>query len=819
MKSYLSLLICLLWVVSLTSAQNAAKLKGKYLGQEPPGKVPELFAPGIISTKHYEHSAPAFSPDGNTVLWTVIYERGKPARMLEMQQLNGTWTEPASPSFADLTTDDFYPTFSVDGKKLYFSSRRKVPAGYKDAGLRIWEVEKTQNGWGKPVPFDTVVSRGEDYALSMTRNGSAYFAIRRQNGRVFDIVTCQKQNNQYVRPETLPYNINTTASEDGAFIAPDESYLIFESARPGSIEGSTDLYISFRKKGGSWGRAINMGPEINSKFTERFPKLSPDGKYLFFGSDRNLMPGAEGTDVYWVDARVIEDLKAADSNKESAIDQDGKEILAALYGNDFAKNASLLKQWLQRHPFDEDAFVSYISSLRRSKQITEAEREIKAKETKLPTSIDMKMEVALVMYEMNQGEEAEKYVLSQLSPVPQQRFHYTQLANQLYQMKKYAESAAIYDAALKIQPGGPEYYNMACSWSLAGNKDKAFEALHNAADQGYTARNNFETDADLDLLKSDSRWTAFMQKLDVPFNGATPYKRAHHELVYDNITKSVLMMGGSTPLNGGQAFKFFNDIWANNKSGWRKVGNAGDERSGIRLAFDSRRNKLLCYGGFTGNNQSSGQLRAYENGEWKVLSDIPEMKAAEPGFVYDVARDKFIAFGGTAGRGLVNGAVWEWDGSVWKKFEGVMPPARQAFAMVYDSKRKRTIIFGGSAAGPDQSFGDTWEFDGNEWKKISEDGPGPRMTMGYAYDSKNEMMIIFGGLGANGVLGDTWGWNGKEWKQLSGDGPSPRMMGYMAYDQERERVVMFGGRLGWPNDAGDTWEWDGKEWEESNKYD
>jgi hypothetical protein len=47
--------------------------------------------------------------------------------------------------------------------------------------------------------------------------------------------------------------------------------------------------------------------------------------------------------------------------------------------------------------------------------------------------------------------------------------------NRIWALKKYAESAAIYDAALKIQPNGPDYYNMACSWSLSGNKDKAFK--------------------------------------------------------------------------------------------------------------------------------------------------------------------------------------------------------------------------------------------------------------------------------------------------------------------------------------------------------
>ena len=41
-------------------------LKGPYLGQKPPGNTPELFAPGIVSTRHYENSI-TLSPDGNEI--------------------------------------------------------------------------------------------------------------------------------------------------------------------------------------------------------------------------------------------------------------------------------------------------------------------------------------------------------------------------------------------------------------------------------------------------------------------------------------------------------------------------------------------------------------------------------------------------------------------------------------------------------------------------------------------------------------------------------------------------------------------------------
>lgn len=291
-----------------------------------------------------------------------------------------------------------------------------------------------------------------------------------------------------------------------------------------------------------------------------------------------------------------------------------------------------------------------------------------------------------------------------------------------------------------------------------------------------------------------------------------PFQRAHHELVYDGNSKSVLLIGGSTPLNGGQSFRFFNDIWSFDGEKWKKVANVGDERSGIRTAFNTKRNKLYSYGGFTKDNQPSAQLRVLENDGWKILSDIPEMAAAEPGFVYDEARDRLIAFGGS-GRGQLNGTTWEWNGSNWTKFDGENPEPRQAFNMVYDAKRKRTVLFGGFGAN-NKRFGDTWEFDGKKWRKVSDEGPGARMAAGATYDPKRGFTILFGGMADGASKNDTWAWDGKAWKKLAEDGPSGRGMGMIAYDKTRDRIVLFGGRVTWPNDVNDTWEWDGQKWTE-----
>lgn len=276
------------------------------------------------------------------------------------------------------------------------------------------------------------------------------------------------------------------------------------------------------------------------------------------------------------------------------------------------------------------------------------------------------------------------------------------------------------------------------------------------------------------------------------------------------------MTGGSTPLDGGQRFQFFNDLWTFGDSSWRLLSESGERVSGIGLAYDDRRGQVFSFGGY--NGQSLGDLRRLEGDKWQVLGRAPEIAAAEPGFVYDSKRDRFVMFGGSAGPGRALGETWEYDGSAWTRVAGTAPPARQAHAMTYDARRGRTVLFGGMGVGPQgqvpPTLGDTWEYDGTSWVPRDGPAPSPRHGAGVAYDSRRGLVILFGGLGADGFLGDTWAWNGMVWQQLSATGPEPRAMGYLAYDKRRDRVVLFGGRKGWPDgDLGDTWEWDGSRWQ------
>lgn len=89
---------------------------------------------------------------------------------------------------------------------------------------------------------------------------------------------------------------------EGSVFSPDGEKLYFSSNRPGGM-GNTDIWFVERNKNG-WGKPINMGREINTKEWDRFPFVSPDGKYLFF-----TRGGSNSSALFWVCAKIIDRLK------------------------------------------------------------------------------------------------------------------------------------------------------------------------------------------------------------------------------------------------------------------------------------------------------------------------------------------------------------------------------------------------------------------------------------------------------------------------------------------------------------------------------
>jgi hypothetical protein len=280
-------------------------LRGDYLGQTPPGKTPQIFAQGIVSSIWGLHSTAVFSPDGNEVYWRPMiskpdatYSTGGP---YTMKRVSGVWTAPQQPAPFNSDMDDDVPIFSTDGNRLFVLSPRPLPGEQQARKRNIWVMDKTETGWSDFRPFDPTLNAYEMYwQFSMDKSGNFYFGSSAGGGKgMMDIYCARFENGKYNTPVNLGEQINTEKLEMTPFIALDGSYLLYSK--------DEDIFVSFLQKDGSWGKAINMGPSINSDGLELCPVVSSDGKYLFFNSSRN---GVIST--YWVDANIISEIK----NKE-----------------------------------------------------------------------------------------------------------------------------------------------------------------------------------------------------------------------------------------------------------------------------------------------------------------------------------------------------------------------------------------------------------------------------------------------------------------------------------------------------------------------
>jgi Tol biopolymer transport system component len=141
-------------------------------------------------------------------------------------------------------------------------------------------------------------------------NGNLYFFTSRKDGiGKCDIYVSKFINGRYLPPVSLSKAVNSTQNDWDAYVAPDERYIIFSSQNRSDTLGDQDLYISFRKQNGEWTQSRNMGKRVNSESSEICPVVTLDGKYLFFTSRRR-----NNSDIYWVDAKIIVDLKPEELN-------------------------------------------------------------------------------------------------------------------------------------------------------------------------------------------------------------------------------------------------------------------------------------------------------------------------------------------------------------------------------------------------------------------------------------------------------------------------------------------------------------------------
>jgi len=229
------------------------------------------------------------------------------------------------------------PCISADGLTLFFCDGHwgvavpQRPGGYGDVDL--WCTTRlTQDGeWNPPVNLGPLVNSPYwDGHPAISGDGlSLYFDSDRPGGHGgadIYVVTRASVHDEWGSPVNLGPPVNSSYSDNGPGISGDGRILVFTSLRP-PVLGLFDIWMAERRtQHDPWETPIHLDPPISSSDMEGWPRISPDNSTLYFSALRRS--GGFGYFDLW-QAPII---PIVDFNDDGNIDTDDLVILVNCWG-------------------------------------------------------------------------------------------------------------------------------------------------------------------------------------------------------------------------------------------------------------------------------------------------------------------------------------------------------------------------------------------------------------------------------------------------------------------------------------------------------
>lgn len=293
MKKYALLSILLAVFCGCATAQSIPP-DSLYFGQTPPGSIPQVFAPGLVSLPNRNEAVITFSPDGASVFFYIqkYPQPGNPYTMYS-EYVNNHWTTPDTIPFSyGRKTGE--PFFAYGGNRVYMFATYAVNPS---AACDLSYSEKQGANWSNPISMGNPPnSEVNQYHPCIVGDTSVYFS-----SNAGQICRSQYANGTYQTRVVLSKPVNFVGSQTWGdpFVSADESYMIFKSIRPEGF-GQNDLYISYRRTDGKWTNPKNLGDIINTAGDETAGDITADGLYMTYGRNN---------DLYWVSSSFVDSMK------------------------------------------------------------------------------------------------------------------------------------------------------------------------------------------------------------------------------------------------------------------------------------------------------------------------------------------------------------------------------------------------------------------------------------------------------------------------------------------------------------------------------
>ncbi len=294
------MIACLLFLAGGVACQSASEptTPPTFFDQPLPGETPVVFAAGLVTYEFMNHSSVSISPDLDEMYWSKWYDAEGRQEVVFSKLVGGRWTAPETAAFSGVYSDDV-PFLRPDGERLYFLSRRPLTPEARGGREYIWSCDRQPDGsWAEPQALPETVNSGQmHWQFSVAENGNIYFST--DDG----MKLARLVEGAYQAPVLVTEALHAQYLGGMPYIAPDESYIIFNSGDlPGTV-GRNDLYIGYRGEDGTWSEPIHLGEPINGPKGDMCPNLSPNGEWLFY------VRHDDAFNIYWVEASFIEELR------------------------------------------------------------------------------------------------------------------------------------------------------------------------------------------------------------------------------------------------------------------------------------------------------------------------------------------------------------------------------------------------------------------------------------------------------------------------------------------------------------------------------
>jgi outer membrane protein OmpA-like peptidoglycan-associated protein len=198
--------------------------------------------------------------------------------------------------------DDYAELFSSDGTTMFFASRRelsKSSTSYADAKFdeNILFSTKNNNIWGYSASAGKDINTNLcETPLYLDPTGELLYIYAGFEGGG-DIKVSEKIKGKWKTPGQIPFNINSNGTESSMTVSPDgkEVWYVTDKGKDGL--GGRDIYMIKKLDERKWSKPVNAGPKINSPYDEESLRFSEKGDTIWFGSKGHNTIG--GFDIFY----------------------------------------------------------------------------------------------------------------------------------------------------------------------------------------------------------------------------------------------------------------------------------------------------------------------------------------------------------------------------------------------------------------------------------------------------------------------------------------------------------------------------------------